>query len=54
MRLFVVWKNYLDIIHLIIHIVFHLYNCIVYFFSTLHLFLFFFQLLVNLGCFSYS
>jgi hypothetical protein len=37
MCLFVVCKNYLDIIHSILHIAFHLYNCIVYFFSTLHL-----------------
>ncbi len=32
-------KNYLDIVHLIIHIAFHLHNCIVYFLSTLHFFL---------------
>ncbi len=36
MCLFVMCKNYLDIICLIIHIAFHLLNCIVYFFSTLH------------------
>ncbi len=47
MCLFVVCRNYLDIIHLILHIAFHLHNCIVCFFNTLHLFLFFFQLLIN-------
>jgi hypothetical protein len=36
MCLFFVSTNYLDIIHLILHITFHLHNCIVYFFSTLH------------------
>jgi hypothetical protein len=45
--LFVVCKNYLDIVRLIIHIAFHLHNCIVYFFSTLHLFYFFFHFFVN-------
>jgi hypothetical protein len=38
-------RNYLDIVNLIIHIAFHLNNCIVYFLSTLHFI--FFQLLVN-------
>ncbi len=38
MRLFVVCKNYLNIIHLIIHIASHLHNCIMYFCSRLHLF----------------
>jgi hypothetical protein len=38
MCLFVVCTNYLNIIHLIIHIASHLHNCIVYFFITLHLF----------------
>jgi len=38
MCLLVVCSNYLNIVHLIIHIAFHLYNCIVYFFNTLHLF----------------
>jgi hypothetical protein len=38
-------RNYLDIVHLIIHIASHLHNCIVYFFNTLHFI--FFQLLVN-------
>jgi len=47
MCLFVVCKIHLDIIHLIIHIAFHLHRCIVYLFSTLHLFFVFLQLLIN-------
>jgi hypothetical protein len=61
MCLFVVCRNYLDILkvvllcepqqiqflHLIIHIALHLHNYIVYFFNTLHLFLVFFRLFVN-------
>jgi hypothetical protein len=45
--LFVVCKNYLDIVHLILdvisllHIAFHLHDYIMYFSNTLHLFLYF-------------
>ncbi len=39
MCLFVICKNYLNIVHLILHIASHSHNCIVYFFNTLHFFL---------------
>jgi hypothetical protein len=42
---FFLCRNCLDIVHLIVHITFHLHNCIVYFLSTLHFFKF--QLFVN-------
>ncbi len=38
--------NYTHCISLL-HVAFHLHNYIVYFFSTLHLFIYFFQLFVN-------
>jgi len=42
---FFLCTNYLNIVHLIIHIAFHLHNFIVYFLSTLQIF--FFQFFVN-------